>query len=248
MIGPISTPENAHSSAASVNVSAPAKSGEMPTSRAPARFTAVARSALPYSVRPKKSASAPISARLEATTSRLCTLMFTPAIDSDADENAGVREPSAPKNHSPRPSIVKCSATETISSTSTLASASGWYATRYSSGPSAVTVASVSSTWTKKGSCIGASHHTSAATKTGAPIHSARRPGSRCAWPRCTHPHASMRPAMTAMPTSTFSVPGAAPFCRPASVSVPQATNSPAGIQTIRVTVKTSTSASASSA
>ena len=85
----------------------------------------MARSALPYSVRPKKSASAPISATLVPTTSRLCTLMLTPPTENDADENAGVREPSAPKNHRPKPTIAKCSATETMSSTSTLASASG---------------------------------------------------------------------------------------------------------------------------
>jgi len=43
----------------------------------------------------------------------------------DADENGGVREPSAPKNHRPKPTIAKCKATETVSSTSTLASANG---------------------------------------------------------------------------------------------------------------------------
>ena len=48
----------------------------------------------------------------------------------DADENGGVREPSAPKNHRPRPRSAKCTATETIRSTSTEASAIGWYAMR----------------------------------------------------------------------------------------------------------------------
>ncbi len=43
-------------------------------------------------------------------------------------------------------------------------------------------------------------------------------------------------------------MPGALPSCNPASVSVPQATNSPDGTQMIRVTVNTRTSASASSA
>ena len=40
-------------------------------------------------------------------------------------EKGGVREPSAPKNQRPRPVRVKWTATDTISSTSTLASASG---------------------------------------------------------------------------------------------------------------------------
>jgi len=44
----------------------------------------------------------------------------------DAVANAGVREPSAPKNQRPSPSITKCSATDTMRSTSTLASANGW--------------------------------------------------------------------------------------------------------------------------
>ena len=59
-------------------------------------------------------------------TSRLCTLTLTPPISNEADEKAGVRDPSAPKNQRPSPVSAKCTATETISSTSTLASASGW--------------------------------------------------------------------------------------------------------------------------
>ena len=43
-------------------------------------------------------------------------------------------------------------------------------------------------------------------------------------------------------------MPDALPSCSPASVSVPHATNSPDGTQMTRVTVNTSTSASASSA
>jgi len=57
-----------------------------------------------------------------------------------------------------------------------------------------------------------------------------------------------MTPATIAMPTSSPTMPGAFPSCRPASVSVPHATNSPDGTQMTRVTVKTSTSDSASSA
>ena len=90
--------------------------------------------------------------------------------------------------------------------------------------------------------------HSFADTVTEILLFVALRRGNRPASPRLAHPHASMRPAITAMPTSTFSVPGATPVCNPASVNVPQATNSPAGIQMIRVTVNTSTSASASNA
>ncbi len=48
-----------------------------------------------------------------------------PETSNDAAENGGVREPSAPKNQSPSPVSAKWTPTETISSTSTLASAIG---------------------------------------------------------------------------------------------------------------------------
>ena len=63
-----------------------------------------------------------------------------------------------------------------------------------------------------------------------------------------TASQASIAPASTAIPTSSPTMPGALPSCNPASVSVPQATNSPEGTKITRVTVKTSTSASARSA
>ena len=59
------------------------------------------------------------------TTRALCPLMVMSPSRNDALVNAGVREPSAPKNHRPRPSMAKCTATETIKSTSTEASANG---------------------------------------------------------------------------------------------------------------------------
>ena len=71
-----------------------------------------------------------MSSSEKSSTSRLCPLTFTSPKLNDALVNAGVREPSAPKNHRPRPSMTKCTATETISSTRTDASASGWYASR----------------------------------------------------------------------------------------------------------------------
>ena len=60
----------------------------------------------------------------------LCALTITSPSWNDSLENGGVREPSAPKNQSPRPVSAKCTATETISSTNTDASASGWYTMR----------------------------------------------------------------------------------------------------------------------
>ena len=43
----------------------------------------------------------------------------------EPSQNAGVREPSAPKNKSPNPVSAKCTPTDTIRRTSTEASASG---------------------------------------------------------------------------------------------------------------------------
>src|SRR4030095_4443439 len=169
-MGPMRMPENAHISAPSVNVNPPARSGATPQRRAPVLLSAVARSALPYSVRPKKRYSAAINATLVSTTSRLCTLMVTPPTSNDADENGGVRDPSAPKNHSPRPVSTKWTATDTISSTSTLASAIGWEAILYNSGPSGVTSASVIRTYAQKGSSVEASPHDIAPMAAGMPV------------------------------------------------------------------------------
>ena len=49
---------------------------------------------------------------------------------SDASENPLVREPSAPNITSPRPTIAKWTATDTISSSSVVPSAIGWYTSR----------------------------------------------------------------------------------------------------------------------
>ena len=80
------------------------------------------------------------------------------------------------------------------------------------------------------------------------PVHSASWRGIRRSSPLRTQATISMAPAITAIPTSSPIVPGGLPSCRPASVSVPYATNSPDGTKITRVTAKTSTSASASSA
>jgi hypothetical protein len=58
----------------------------------------------------------------------------------------GMRAPSAPKKYRPMPTIMKCTATDTISSSSTLASATGWKARRYTCGPSGTTKTSATTT------------------------------------------------------------------------------------------------------
>ncbi len=80
------------------------------------------------------------------------------------------------------------------------------------------------------------------------PVHAASRRGRRRQFPLRAAANASITPATTAIPTTRPIVAGALPSCRPASVSVPYATNSPDGTKITRVTVKTSTSASASNA
>ncbi len=64
----------------------------------------------------------------------------------------------------------------------------------------------------------------------------------RSAW------NASSTAASTAITSRKITVPGTLPVWNAASVSAPKATNSPCGMKITRVTVKTSTIASASSA
>ena len=63
---------------------------------------------------------------LVPTTTMLCAEMFIVPMSIDPSANGGVREPSAPKKTRPRPLIARCTPTDTISSTSTDASATGW--------------------------------------------------------------------------------------------------------------------------
>jgi hypothetical protein len=112
--------------AAIVNDSLPAAAGLMPISRAPVRLTAVARSALPRNVRSKNSHSSTISAIELPTMISAWPLSVIGPSATRASQNDGLRKPSAPKNNSPRPVSAKCTPTETISSTSTDASARRW--------------------------------------------------------------------------------------------------------------------------
>ena len=185
--------------------------GLMPISRAPVRLTAVARSALPRSVRSKNSHSSTISA---AELPRMMTawpLSVSGPRLKRASQNGGLRNASAPKNSSPRPVSAKCTPTETISSTSTDASASRWYANRYTSGPSGVTMASVSNTCDAIGQLRGcASAHTSTSANGSASVVAASR-HARAGWPWRQARVASIAAAMSAVTASSHSVPGRSP-------------------------------------
>ena len=107
------------------NDSLPANSVGMPISRAPRRLIAVARSALPYTVRSNNTLNATINSNEQPITHNDCALAVSVPIVTVPSENAGVREPSAPNTSKPSPTITTCTATETISSINTDASASG---------------------------------------------------------------------------------------------------------------------------
>src|SRR5574340_1031986 len=101
-----------------------------PIRRAPSRLTAVARSALPYSARSKNCHSATISTTEAAKMISVWPLSASAPISNRSCQKLGLRKPSAPKKNRPRPVNTKCTPTETISSTSTLASAIDWNARR----------------------------------------------------------------------------------------------------------------------
>ena len=112
--------------AARPKLSLPAPEVEMPIRRAPRRLTAVARSALPRSVRSKKSQRATIRT-IEATKMKIvCPESVSAPAEKRASQKLGLRKPSAPKKTRPRPVSAKWTPTETISSTSTVASARRW--------------------------------------------------------------------------------------------------------------------------
>ena len=54
----------------------------------------------------------------------VCPLSVSGPAEKRSSQKLGLRKPSAPKKYRPRPTSAKCTPTETISNTSTLASAS----------------------------------------------------------------------------------------------------------------------------
>ncbi len=143
----------------------------------------------------------------------------------------------------------KCTPTETISSTSTLASASDRYASRYTSGPNGVTSASVSRACTSSGGFCGASQIASADAATGsASVRNARiamRAAERRARRSATRSSSAATPAMH---SRNQTVPGTCPAWNNPTVSAPNATYSPCGMKITRVTANSSTIAMANSA
>ena len=69
----------------------PADCGEMPMSRAPSRFTAVARKALPRSVRSKNSQSRTISAMEASAMMMAWPVRFTSPSEMRRSQNDGLR-------------------------------------------------------------------------------------------------------------------------------------------------------------
>ena len=106
-----------------------------------------------------------------------------------------------------------------MNSTSTEACASGWYASRYSIGPSGTTSAAVNAICTASPGSRGATQTAAAATATGSATWTAAMRGSRC--------HARSRHAATPSvaatsapaPTSIHAVAGVWPSCSVPSVS-----------------------------
>ncbi len=99
--------------------------GEMPISRAPSRLNAAARSALPYIERSKNWYSTTISTADTATTQSAWLLTLMGPSARLASDKGAVRAPSAPNASRPRPTSARCTAMDTISSTSVDAEAIG---------------------------------------------------------------------------------------------------------------------------
>ena len=125
VIGPISTPENAHSSAASVNVSAPARSGATP--HQPRADAVQRRRAQRLAI--QRATEEDVERRDQRDRCRHHQQALPAERDApssnDADVNGGRPRPFGAEKPEAEPGHRKCTATETISSTSTLASASG---------------------------------------------------------------------------------------------------------------------------
>ena len=192
--------------------------------------------------RPKNRNSSITSASVTPSTTSDWPETGIPPKSKRASENGGVREPSAPKNSRPRPTSTPCSATDTMSSMSTEASASGLNAKRYSSGPIGVISTSVVSACTP--SDVGLTPSTSAQATSGSATHHTSVAGQLTGFPALWRT-TSTNSTTAASPTRSHSVDGMRPPCIMAMVRAPKATNSPWGMKITRVTEKTSTSASA---
>src|SRR5882724_10593677 len=85
----------------------PARAGRIPIRRAPVRLRAVARSALPISVKSNNRYSRPLNTSAAARIITVCPETCTPAISIAIDVNGSVLTPSGPKNSKPSPTSAK---------------------------------------------------------------------------------------------------------------------------------------------
>ena len=91
VLGPISRPDSAPMNAAIENALRPACSVDTPINRAPSRLMAVARSALPASVRAKNRNRPAINRADTSSVTMACPEMVTAPIEKLASQNGGVR-------------------------------------------------------------------------------------------------------------------------------------------------------------
>ena len=162
-----------------------------------------------------------------------------------------MREPSAPKNTQAQADQHEMHAPPTtISSTSTVASASGWKARRYSNGPIGMTMSSVSSDLRDHRQACGMQPRARPGRRrpgTARACHGRRdERRATCRARRCADARPRRRSTAAAAPAAASASREACRACSAASVSAPKATNSPCGMKITRVTENTSTSASAS--
>ncbi len=152
-----------------------------------------------------------------------------------------VREPSGPKNSRPSPDSRKCSASETISSTSTEASAIGWNTTRASSGAIGTTSSTEAATCSAAGTPGRAQAQAIRHGTAGSSPHAAIARGMRAVSPRRARLASSVAVASTASVATRPIVAGVRPVSNAASDSAANAAMSPNGTKTTRVTENTST-------
>ncbi|MCY1525531.1 hypothetical protein D9M68_605120 [compost metagenome] len=220
----------------------------MPTSRAPTRFTAVARSALPATVRSNTRKNSPLSTTAAPTISTTWPLTVKPSPSVNTALVSGVvREPSGPKNSRPRPESRKCNASDTISSTSTEASAIGWNTTRASSGARGTTSSTATAMCTATGTPGRAASQASTHGMAGSTPHISTAFGMRAASPRRSRLPISVASASAASTATMPMVGGTRPVSKAASDRAAKAAMSPNGTNTTRVTEKISTSPSPAS-
>ena len=215
----------------------------MPTRRAPIRLTAVARSALPAIVRSKTRKKRALSTIADAIIRITWPETVKPSASwSEPLASGAVREPSGPKNSRPRPDSRKCSASETISSTSTDASAIGWKTTRASSGAIGTTSSTATATWIAGATPGRAASHATRHGNAGSSPQAAIAFGIRRYSARRTRLVTSVATASAARQSTRPIVGGMRPVSNAARVSAANAAMSPNGTKTTRVTEKISTS------